>query len=178
MLETILIEAALPLAPSINHLYKTVSSGRRVLSEEGRIFRQTVLSYLDLGRADAPYVVILNHQAIEAIRASYLTHRTQATKTAPWFGLSMLHIFSDRRRDVDGGNKIMQDVLIDWLAMRYEGGLYLPLTDQRILEQSSRKYICPHHPPMTCICLYLCRPESGTTLPEWTRILLQEQDNG
>jgi len=90
----------LPAPPSINHQYAT-ANGRRILSAEGRLFKQTVTREVLVALARSPHREAFRRAAQEAL-------------------LSLaIHFFfvSPLRRDVDGGLKIAQDALCEALDL-------------------------------------------------------------
>jgi crossover junction endodeoxyribonuclease RusA len=90
----------LPLPPSINHQYATLN-GRRILSAEGRLFKQAVTQEVLVALARSP-------------------HRTgfrRAAKSSPLSLAIHFYFVSPLRRDVDGGLKIAQDALCEALEI-------------------------------------------------------------
>lgn len=81
---------SLPLPPSVNHLYATVR-GRRVLSAEGRAYKRDVHLYIG--------------QMALSGRPEWADDVT--------FTVSCHYYFKNRRRDLDGGHKILQDAIFE-----------------------------------------------------------------
>jgi crossover junction endodeoxyribonuclease RusA len=90
----------LPLPPSINHQYATLN-GRRILSAEGRLFKQAVTREVLVALARSPH------------RAGF-----RRSAQSSLLSLSIHFYFVSRlRRDVDGGLKIAQDALCEALEI-------------------------------------------------------------
>ncbi len=108
------LSLTLPVPPSINHQYTTVS-GRRLLSSTGRAYKAHVgrLVWLDLSRR-ADRSAVLSHLQSEPLALSIRFYFTSAL-----------------RRDVDGGLKIAQDALCEGLG----------INDNRIVETHLYKYV-------------------------------------
>jgi len=90
----------LPPPPSINHQYATLN-GRRILSAEGRLFKQTVTREVLVALARSPHRDAFRRAAQDAALALAIR----------FFFVSSL------RRDVDGGLKIAQDALCEALEL-------------------------------------------------------------
>ncbi|MBI2877431.1 MAG: RusA family crossover junction endodeoxyribonuclease [Candidatus Tectomicrobia bacterium] len=111
----------LPLPPSINHQYATVK-GKRVLSWEARAYKEKTIE----GLRKASLKLGLYPRQLEAWRESYLC-------------LSFDFYFrTPRRRDLDGGLKIAQDVICQ--AFR--------INDNRVVQACLAKRIDLTHPRM------------------------------
>jgi len=109
----------LPVPPSINHQYATVS-GRRLLSAAGRGYKSTVAQQVLIALARSSH----RESLLRTLRGAYLT-------------LSIRFYFaSPLRRDVDSGLKIAQDALCEALG----------LNDNRIVEIHLYKSRDAHHP--------------------------------
>ena len=91
---------ALPLPPSINHLYATVN-GRRILSRAGKAFKALVAEAVDSW--------IDHHRLPKATLTLFQGH---------YLSLAMTFYFPTAlRRDLDGGLKLAQDALCEALAV-------------------------------------------------------------
>lgn len=111
----------LPLPPSVNHQYATVK-GRRVLSWEARTYKKRMIE----GLRKASLKAGLFSQQTGAWREGYLC-------------LSFDFYFrTPRRRDLDGGLKIAQDVICQ--AFR--------INDNRVVQACLSKRIDPARPRM------------------------------
>jgi len=114
------LHLSLPVPPSINHQYATVS-GRRILSAEGRSYKQLVGQHVLMALAKNPE-----------------RHRLRSMFQAHDLVLSIWFYFrSGLRRDLDGGLKITQDAICEALE----------LNDNRVVEIHLHKRIhktAPH----------------------------------
>ncbi len=114
-----ILRVTLPIPPSINEQYATVN-GLRVSTIAARRFKEQVKQKLnELARAGQ-----INESLRVALRQGYL-------------GLFLAFYFeTPLKRDLDGGLKITQDALCE----------YLGLNDNRIVTIHLVKYIDPLHP--------------------------------
>lgn len=95
-----LLEAILPVPPSINHQYATVN-GRRVLTAAGRSYKLEVAQVVAVALARSP-------------RRTVFLNRAQSSALS----LTIRFCFSSAlRRDVDSGLKIAQDALCAGLGI-------------------------------------------------------------
>lgn len=113
----------LPLPPSINHQYATVS-GRRVLASKGRHYKTAVA-----------------HHLLTMLRQS--PHRTEFLEQLETHALSLslrFHFKTALRRDLDGGLKIAQDAICQ----------AIDLNDNRITEIHLHKDLDSSRPRLEC----------------------------
>ncbi len=94
------LQLTLPVPPSINHQYATVK-GRRVLSAEGRSYKQLVGQHVLIALAKNP-----DRDRLRTLLQS------QDLVLSIWFYFS-----SSLRRDLDGGLKITQDAICEALEV-------------------------------------------------------------
>ena len=115
------IALTLPVPPSVNHQYATVS-GRRLLSAKGRAFKAFVGQQILVALAQSPH------------RGTLRQHLQQGS-----LSLSIRFFFASAlRRDTDGGLKIAQDALCEGLG----------LNDNRVVETHLYKYQDRDNPRM------------------------------
>jgi crossover junction endodeoxyribonuclease RusA len=113
------IYLVLPLPPSINHQYATVN-GRRILSRQGRDYKQNVAEKV----------------------TQWFASRSMSATSERWFrdhylSLSITFYFATAlRRDLDGGLKIAQDALCEALG----------INDNRVIDIHLRKRVDRHAP--------------------------------
>jgi len=113
------VALTLPVPPSVNHQYATVS-GRRLISSAGRAYKAQVGQLVWLKLAQSTH------------RAALL-----ARLQSEWLTLSIRFYFtSPLRRDVDGGLKIAQDALCEGLG----------INDNRIVETHLYKHVDKDNP--------------------------------
>lgn len=99
-MSTLRVNFNLPLPPSINQQYATVE-GRRVLSEQSRTYKRTVL-----------------HQIKQLRSAGVISDAFVAQAQAGYVALFIDFYFeTPLRRDLDGGLKIAQDAICAGLEM-------------------------------------------------------------
>lgn len=99
-MSTLRVTFNLPLPPSINQQYATVE-GRRVLSEQSRTYKRTVL-----------------HQIKQLRSAGVISDAFIAQAQAGYLALFIDFYFeTPLRRDLDGGLKIAQDAICAGLEM-------------------------------------------------------------
>ncbi|MFZ2489693.1 MAG: RusA family crossover junction endodeoxyribonuclease [Anaerolineae bacterium] len=99
-MSTLRVTFNLPLPPSINQQYATVE-GRRVLSEQSRSYKRTVL-----------------HQIKQLRSAGVISEAFIAQAQAGYLALFIDFYFeTPLRRDLDGGLKIAQDAICAGLEM-------------------------------------------------------------
>ncbi len=114
------LRVTLPLPPSINEQYATTSDGHRVSTAVARRFKQQVKEALQALEQQA----ILTAELRERFRREYLA-------------LSLEFYFeTPLKRDLDGGLKITQDALCE----------YLGANDNRVVDIHLTKRIDPLHP--------------------------------
>lgn len=101
------IELTLPVPPSVNHQYATVN-GRRLLSAQGRAYKDLVGQQILVALAQSPHRGTLGQ----------LLRQASLSLSIHFFFASAL------RRDTDGGLKIAQDALCEGLG----------LNDNRVVE--------------------------------------------
>lgn len=136
-----LLRFVLPLPPSINHQYATVK-GRRVLSWEARTYKKKMIDELRKAFLKAG---LFPRQA-ESWREGYLC-------------LSFdFYFLTPRRRDLDGGLKIAQDIICQ--AFR--------INDNRVVQVCLSKRVDPSCPRMEVALKALptwdfCPPEGPQT---------------
>jgi crossover junction endodeoxyribonuclease RusA len=94
------LEVTLPLPPGVNNMYLSLN-GRRVLSPEGRRYKEQVRKRLD----ELSFSGNLSEEAIDAFRAGYLSLFIDFYFATPM------------RRDLDGGLKIAQDAVCEALGV-------------------------------------------------------------
>jgi crossover junction endodeoxyribonuclease RusA len=116
----VLLHVTLPLPPSINEQYATSADGRRVSTAVARRFKRQVNDALRSLEQQA----ILTLELRERFRHDYLA-------------LSLTFYFETPfKRDLDGGLKITQDALCE----------YLGANDNRVVDIHLTKRIDPLHP--------------------------------
>ena len=101
------LQLTLPVPPSINHQYATVR-GRRILSADGRSYKQLV--------GQSVLLALANNPARDRVRGAL---KDRNLVLSIWF-----YFRSALRRDLDGGLKITQDAICEALE----------LNDNRVVE--------------------------------------------
>jgi len=115
-----LLHVRLPLPPSINKQYATTSDGHRVSTEVARRFKRQVKNALRALERQGG----LQEELLQRFRQDYLA-------------LSLEFYFeTPLKRDLDGGLKITQDALCEWLGAN----------DNRVVDIHLTKRIDPLHP--------------------------------
>jgi crossover junction endodeoxyribonuclease RusA len=117
--QTSILRVTLPVPPSVNEQYATVN-GLRVSTVVARRFKQQVQRALNALAREGK----LGEELRESLHQGYL-----ALDLAFYFETPL-------KRDLDGGLKITQDALCD----------YLGINDNRIVTIHLAKYIDPLHP--------------------------------
>lgn len=107
-----------PLPVSVNKAYQTdFNTGRRVLTEEARDYKDELTQRLDM-QIDIAYC---NRAAIAAIKMASRDFKASRSKAAQakrkYLEIDYLYVLSSERRDIDNGNKIFQDALATWLEV-------------------------------------------------------------
>lgn len=117
--ETLRVNFTLPLPPGINQQYTRVGN-RRVLSGESRAYKRRAARRLESLRAKD----VLDDRFVAALREGYI-------------GLFLDFYFeTPLKRDLDGGLKIVQDVICDTLG----------INDNRVVDIHLLKRIDPLNP--------------------------------
>jgi crossover junction endodeoxyribonuclease RusA len=115
-----LLRVTLPLPPGINEQYATTAGGRRVSTAAARRFKRQVKDVLRSKEQQK----VLTPELRERFRQDYLA-------------LSLIFYFeTPLKRDLDGGLKITQDALCEYLAAN----------DNRVVDIHLTKRIDPLHP--------------------------------
>lgn len=113
------LQLTLPIPPSINHQYATVK-GRRILSAEGRSYKQLVGQHILMALAKNP--------DRDRLRTLFKSHDLVLSM---WF-----YLRSALRQDLDSGLKITQDAICEALE----------LNDNRVVEIHLHKRIDRREP--------------------------------
>lgn len=108
------LTVTLPIPPSINHQYATVS-GRRVLSSAGRAYKTQVGHHVWLAVIRSPFKINLRDRLL----------------SEPLVISIRFFFASSLRRDLDGGLKITQDAVCEGLG----------INDNRIVETHLYKHV-------------------------------------
>ena len=151
-----LLVATLPMPLSINEMYPTDENGRRRLSWEGQNWRDEVFGYLDMKWREELYgqretnkepdffrVHYINIAAINEIRELYAikSKAKSVLERKKQYSLRTLSVFTSERRDVDGGHKILQDKIFDWIAGRMHGDSGVPFNDNRVIDVHMKRLV-------------------------------------
>lgn len=155
-MRTTLIVASLPVPLSVNEIYATTKHGKRVLTWEGKQWKENIYDYLNKGVAPKPYCIQrLNSDAIYDLRSAYTTNSKARRVLAlqKQYAIDVLLVYDSERRDIDGGYKILQDTLCDWLAMKHT---YTPnfFNDRRIVQGDMKRLVTQDVPPHCEVALY------------------------
>ncbi len=118
------LQLTLPIPPSINHQYATVK-GRRILSAEGRSYKQLVGQHILMALAKNP--------ERDRLRTLFKSHDLVLSM---WF-----YLRTALRRDLDSGLKITQDAICEALEVN----------DNRVVEIHLHKRVDRRDPHLEVI---------------------------